>query len=290
MPNNCELCALVASPADAEILREAGATRIYLDVIDLEPTPELLCVVREAGAVPVLDEVCREPDHTRIDPWIAAGSPVAVGNFSELSLATERGAQAEVRGCIPVHNTATLRVLESLGANFVWLSPELSLAEVCELAHAVSPVKASERACDPSPAEAYDADREAMPSLGVVAFGHPRLMTCEHCALQVAYECDRNHAACPHRAKPHWLVNIDERRLPVRTDARGRSRVYLDEPIDLVSRAAELADAGVRRLLVDATTASVEEACDALCCLRDALAGRPVVTRGCAGLSETGVE
>ncbi len=290
MSESCELCALVGGLADADALREAGATRIYLDVIDFEPTVGLLCAVREAGVVPVLDEVCREPDHARIDPWIAAGTPVAVGNLSELSLAADRGAMAEVRGCVPVHNIATLRVLESLGASFVWLSPELSLAEVCELAHAVSPVKASERACEPSPIEAHDAGRDAMPSLGVVAFGRPRLMTCEHCALQVAYDCDRNHAACPHRARPHWLVNIDGRRLPVRTDARGRSRVYLDEPIDLAPRAAELAGAGVSRLLVDATTTSVEEACDALRRLRDALAGSPVSARGCTGLSETGVE
>ncbi len=290
MPNSCELCALVGSLADADALREAGATRIYLDVIDLEPTAELLCAVREADVVPVLDEVCRESDHARIDPWIAAGAPVAVGNLSELSLAAECGALAEVRGCIPVHNTAALQVLEEFGASFVWLSPEPSLAEACELARAASYASASERACDPSPAKAYDADREAMPSLGVVAFGRPRLMTCEHCALQVAYDCDRNHAACPHRARPHWLVNIDGRRLPVRTDARGRSRVYLDEPIDLAPRAAELADAGVSRLLVDATTTSVEEACDALRRLRDALAGSPVSARGCTGLSETGVE
>ncbi len=290
MPNSCELCALVGSLADADALREAGATRIYLDVIDLEPTAELLCAVREADVVPVLDEVCRESDHARIDPWIAAGAPVAVGNLSELSLAAERGALVEVRGCIPVHNTAALQALESLGASFVWLSPELSLAEVCELAHAVSPAKTSEQACEPSPVEAYDADREAMPSLGVVAFGRPCLMTCEHCALQAAYDCDRNHATCPHRARPHWLVNIDGRRLPVRTDARGRSRVYLDEPIDLAPRAAELAGAGVSRLLVDATTTSVGEACDALRRLRDALAGSPVSARGCAGLSEAGVE
>ena len=249
-------------------MREAGAQRIYLDVIDLEPTSELLEIVRQEGLVPVLDEVCREGDHARLDAWVREGLPVAVGNLSELSLAHERGALAETRSCIPAHNTSALRVIESLGACCAWLSPELSLAEACELARL-----------------------SALP-LGAVSYGRPRLMTCEHCSLQVAYDCSRDHEHCPHRRREHWLVNIDERHLPVRTDARGRSRIYLDEPIDLTSRANELVDAGVLRLLVDASTTSLEEAAVALRRISAALDGATDaadVTRF-EGLAETGVE
>lgn len=221
-------------------MREAGAQRIYLDVIDLEPTDGLLDLVEREGLVPVLDEVCREGDHARLDAWVRTGLPVAVGNLSELAPACERGALAETRSCIPVHNTSTLRVIEGLGARAAWLSPELSLTEACELA------------C-----------LSTLP-LGVVAYGRPRLMTCEHCALQVTYDCDRDHARCPYRQHDHWLVNIDDRALPVRTDARGRSRVYLDEPIDLTSRVLELTAAGISRLLVDASTTRLEEASAAL--------------------------
>ena len=115
-------------------------------------------------------------------------------------------------------------------------------------------------------------------------------MTCEHCALQVAYACDRDHANCPYRYKSHWLVNIDERALPVRTDGRGRSRVYLDEPVDLVPEALELARAGVGRLLVDARNVPLEQAaCGVGRCMR-ALAGEAVEREGCVGLSERGVE
>ena len=266
MSKSCEICALVRSAEDADAVREAGATRVYLDVIDVEPTEGLLARVAEEGLVPVLDEVCREPDHARLDPWVRFGLPVAVGNVSELALARERGALGETRSCIPVHNASTLRLIEGLGARCAWLSPELSLAEACELAR-----------------------MDVLP-LGVTVYGRPRLMTCEHCALQVAYDCDRNHASCPHRLEPHWLVNIDDRRLPVRTDARGRSRVYLDEPVDLVAHALTLAEAGVSRLLVDASTTSLPEARDALGRLRRALAGGSVPTHGVSGLAETGVE
>lgn len=251
---------------DASVMRAAGATRVYLDVIDAQPAPELLARVAEEGLVPVLDEVCREPDHARLDPWVRAGLPVAVGNLSGLSLARECGALAETRSCIPVHNTSTLRLIGDLGARLAWLSPELSLDEACELARA-----------------------DALP-LGVAVYGRPRIMTCEHCVLQVVYDCDRGHAHCPYRSEAHWLVNIDGRTLPVRTDACGRSRIYLDEPLDLVPYATNLAEAGVARLLVDAASTSVDEACDALARLRRALAGESVERHGIEGLAQTGVE
>lgn len=268
MSNNCELCALVARPQDAAVMRQAGATRVYLDVIDLEPTSVLLELLEREGLVPVLDEVCRESDRERVGAWIRPGLPVAVGNLSELSLARERGAVVETRGCIPVHNVATTRVLSQLGASFAWLSPEASATEIVELV-----------------------GLSHLP-LGVVAYGRPRLMTCEHCALQVAYSCEHDHECCPHRQREHWLVNIDDRHLPVRTDVRGRSRVYLDEPIDLTDRALALADAGVSRLLVDASTTSVEEAMAALKCLSAVLAGdeSSVEVPRFEGLSATGVE
>lgn len=244
-----ELCALVGSVEDADALRAAGARRVYLDVTDCSSEPDLVEGVRERGLVPVLGEVCREADHVRIDPWVMPGHPVAVGNVSELTLARERGALAELRSCVPVHNTATLGAMAGLGARFAWLSPELSLDEIRELA-AASPVP-----------------------LGLTVFGRPRLMTLEHCVLQVAYGCDRKHECCPYRARRHWLVNIDGRRLPVRTDGRGRSRVYLDEPLDLVGRACEFSEMGVGRLLVDARTTSPDEAVAVLGRLRLALAG-----------------
>lgn len=253
-------------PEDARDARRAGAQRVYLDVIDFEPTEELLREVSLGYLVPMLDEVCRESDHDRLDPWVCPGASVLVGNVSELALARERGALPELRGCIPVHNLATLRAMAALGARFAWLSPELSVDEMRELA-AGSPIP-----------------------LGIVAYGRPRLMTCEHCVLQVAYDCDRDHARCAYRARRHWLVNIDGRRLPTTTDRLGRSRIYLDEPIDLVPMAAELAQMGMARLLVDARVLGREEALAAIDRLKVALAGGHVDAFGAAGLARTGVE
>ena len=111
------VCALVTTPACAAAALAAGATRVYAGADDLAEGawPE--------GVIPWLDEVCREGDHARLDGWVRAGEPVAVGSVSELALAAERGALAEVRSCIPVHNESCLAALEDAGAAGVWLSP-----------------------------------------------------------------------------------------------------------------------------------------------------------------------
>lgn len=115
-------------------------------------------------------------------------------------------------------------------------------------------------------------------------------MTCEHCVLQVAFDCDGRHETCPYRGELHWLVNIDGRRLAVSTDRLGRSRVYLDEPVDLIPAAAELAAMGLARLLVDARMVSPREAADACGRLAGALAGGRVGAVGTMGLARLGVE
>lgn len=224
-----EVCAIVGSPEAAEAALGSGATRIYAAGDDLREGswPE--------GVVPVLDEICREADHARIDPLVVAGKPVAVGNVSELALAVGVGAVPEVRGCIPVHNTECLRALEDAGAQGVWLSCELTLEEIGEIASA------------------------ARVPVGVVVWGRPRLMTSEHCVLQVADACVGDCAACGLRRRRLSLTNVDGKHLPVRTDREGRSRIYDAFPLDATPETGELVARGVTRLAVDATLLSVEE-------------------------------
>ena len=246
------LCALAASLADARLLADAGAHRVYLDVSSVTETGDdlrrLADEVLAQGIVPTLDEVCHDADHARLDPWAQPGSPVLVRNVSELALARERGASPEVGGCVPVHNVWAARTLAGLGARTVWLSPELPAARLAALAGAI-----------PVPA-------------GVLAFGRPRLATCERCVLQVAGPCDHRCSACDLRRRDLRLRNIDARELPVRTDARGRSRIYLDAPLDLTAQAGGLACAGVSLFMVDATALPLDQARAALkrlaCALR----------------------
>ena len=218
-----EVCVLAATPEVARAAMAAGAARVYV------PSDELAEGAWPEGCVPVLDEVCREPDHARLDAFVREGAAVAVGNVSELALAVERGASPEVRGCIPVHNASCLDALERAGARAAWLSPELTLEEISKLGpHARVP-------------------------LGLVISGRPRVMTSEHCVLQTADRCIHDCPRCALRRRRLSLRDRDGKLLPVRTDLHGRSRIYDAFPLDLTPQVGQLAAAGVRRFAVDAT-------------------------------------
>ena len=230
-----EVCAIVSSPQAARAALDAGATRLYAGSWP-------------AGVVPVLDEVCRQPDHRRLDGYVRAGEPVAVGNVSELALARERCAAPEVRGCIPVHNAQALAALERAGAAGVWPSCELPLAQICVLA-----------------------PRAQVP-VGIVVSGRPRVMTSEHCVLQTAGACVHDCGRCELRARRLALRDRDGKLLPVRTDPEGRSRIYDAFPLDITPQAAELAAAGISRMAVDATLLDSAETSVAVARLARALA------------------
>lgn len=227
--DHIEICAVVTSAAMARKVADAGATRLYatVDALAKGKWPR--------GVAPLLDEVCREADHARLDPWVRRDEPIAVGNISELVLAHERGALPELRGCIPVHNASCLKVLENAGAKGVWLSAELSLAEIATLA----PL--------------------AHVPVGVSVYGRTRAMTCEHCVLQVADACCKDCARCSLRARKTYLRGGKRERYPVQTDLQGRSRVYAAKRLDATAQIPQLIEAGVRRFAVDCTLLCAED-------------------------------
>ena len=236
-----EPCAIATSSEVARAALAAGAARVYV------PSDELGQGAWPEGCVPVLDEVCREPDRARLDAWVRPGEPVCVGNVSELALAAQLGAAPEVRGCIPVHNASCLAALERAGAAGVWLSPELTLEEIAEVA-----------------------PRATVP-VGLVVSGRPRVMTSEHCVLQAAGACIHDCPRCALRRRRLSLRDRDGKLLPVRTDLHGRSRIYDAFPLDLTPQVGELLAAGVSRLAVDATLLDAQEASAAMARLTRAI-------------------
>ena len=230
-----QVCATVTTLEAAEAARAEGATRIYMTTDALEAAGVSPADAFEQGIVPILDEVCRAVDHERVDPWVVAGATVAIGNISELAVAAQVGATAEIRSCLPVHNTPCMEALAERGAGAFWLSPEITLDEIVSLGAA------------------------APAALGITVFGRPRVMTSEHCILQVANGCIHDCANCRLRARKLSLKNIDGKVMPVRTDIHGRSRLYDAYPIDLTPQVPQLLDAGVRRLMVDGTLLETDE-------------------------------
>ena len=254
-----QICVTVATLEAAEAARAEGAEIIYMTTDALASAGLDPAGARAQRIVPVLDEVCREIDHARTDPWIAAGATVAVGNISELAAAAKIGATAEIRSCLPVHNVPCMDALAERGASAFWLSPEITLDEACQLASVA-----------PGP-------------IGITAFGRPRVMTSEHCILQVADACIHDCARCRLRGRNLALKNIDGKVMPVRTDIHGRSRLYDAYPIDITPQIPQLLEHGVTRFMVDGTLLDTSETARAVARVRRAVeaaqAGRKPAAR-----------
>lgn len=231
-----EICALATSREAARLARDAGAARIYMAVDDLLAAGVSPQDIAREKIIPVLDEVSREVDHEHLDHWLASGAPAAVGTISELSLGAERGSLVELRSCIPVHNVACMQALGERGANGIWLSPELTLAEI----ERIAPHRGSL-------------------TLGLTVLGAPRVMTSEHCILQVAGACIHDCSRCRLRTRDFKLKNIDGRMLPVRTGLNGRSHLYDGVTLDATPQIPALLAAGVTRFLVDGTLVDNDE-------------------------------
>lgn len=230
-----EVCALVTSLNAAAAARKAGAARVYMTVDDLLAEGLSPASCSAEGVIPVLDEVSREADHERLDPWFTPGAPAAVGTISELALGAEIGSVVELRSCIPVHNVPCMRELAARGAHAAWLSPELTLAEIERIA-----------------------PQRGEMTLGLMVLGTPRVMTSEHCILQVAGACIHDCANCRLRARDFKLKNIDGRMLPVRTGLNGRSHLYDGVQLDATPQIPQLLRAGVTHFLVDGTLMNID--------------------------------
>lgn len=230
-----EVCALVTSLNAAAAARKAGAARVYMTVDDLLAEGLSPASCSAEGVIPVLDEVSREADHERLDPWFTPGAPAAVGTISELALGAEIGSVVELRSCILVHNVPCMRELAARGAHAAWLSPELTLAEIERIA-----------------------PQRGEMTLGLMVLGVPRVMTSEHCILQVAGACIHDCANCRLRVRDFKLKNIDGRMLPVRTGLNGRSHLYDGVQLDATPQIPQLLRAGVTRFLVDGTLMNID--------------------------------
>lgn len=230
-----EVCALVTSLDAAAAARNAGAARVYMTVDDLLAAGLSPTSCTAEGLIPVLDEVSHELDHERLDPWLTPSAPAAVGTISELALGAEIGSAVELRSCIPVHNVPCMRELAARGAHAAWLSPELTLAEIERIA-----------------------PQRGEMTLGLMVLGVPRVMTSEHCILQVAGACIHDCANCRLCARDFKLMNIDGRMLPVRTGLNGRSHLYDGVQLDATPQIPQLLRAGVTRFLVDGTLMNID--------------------------------
>ncbi len=233
------LCALVITPEDARAARQAGADMVFASAIDLAMGPASSTRRRPAQAqetqaqdwpddvVALLPPVARSADHAYGDTCIQSGREVCVSNVSWLASAQELGAQAWLWDCMELHNAQAFEFMRKAGAKGAWLSCELDLLEISQLA------------------------QSARMPLGMKVWGHIRTMTTEHCLLQAMGDCGKTCPTCARRALKLEMRDEFDRASIVTSDALGRSGLWQAETFDATPQIAELMRAGVERFMVD---------------------------------------
>lgn len=245
----CKVAALATNPACARAAKRAGADLIYVPAANYRRGEAVIAgqlsdTAEQAGypkqCIPVLPTVSQMFDEEKrngFDIWkrVKADKPVMVENLGQLLHATEMGAAPEVGPHVPVTNKLDLQAMADLGAQRVWLSPELSLVQIEELG-----------------------DMAPMP-LGLTIMGQTELMVTEHCLLMSQGPCNQKCAECARRKSPHYLKDRKGYEMPVITDCTGRSHLYNAVQMDVAHLMPEIIGAGVSTVLVDTTLMNVEE-------------------------------
>lgn len=245
----CKVAALATNPACARAAKRAGADLIYVPAANYRRGEAVIAgqlsdTAEQAGypkqCIPVLPTVSQMFDEEKrngFDTWkrVKADKPVMVENLGQLLHATEMGAAPEVGPHIPVTNKLDLQAMADLGAQRVWLSPELSLVQIEELG-----------------------DMAPMP-LGLTIMGQTELMVTEHCLLMSQGPCNQKCAECARRKSPHYLKDRKGYEMPVITDCTGRSHLYNAVQMDVAHLMPEIIGVGVSTVLVDTTLMNVKE-------------------------------
>ena len=245
----CRVAALATNPACARAAKRAGADLIYVPAANYRRGEAVIAgqlsdTAEQAGypkqCIPVLPTVSQMFDEEKrngFDTWkrVKADKPVMVENLGQLLHATEMGAAPEVGPHIPVTNKLDLQAMADLGAQRVWLSPELSLVQIEELG-----------------------DMAPMP-LGLTIMGQTELMVTEHCLLMSQGPCNQKCTECARRKSPHYLKDRKGYEMPVITDCTGRSHLYNAVQMDVAHLMPEIIGAGVSTVLVDTTLMNVKE-------------------------------
>ena len=150
-PKGLRIAAWATNPACARAAKRAGADIIYVPALHYKRGEAVVAGQRsqtaeQAGypkqavvALPTIEhdlvpgtrEMALDFDAWR---YVKPGKPVLVENLGALVRAVELGAQVEVGPHIPVTNELSLATAANLGAQRVWLSPELTLGQIADLA------------------------------------------------------------------------------------------------------------------------------------------------------------
>ena len=273
----CTVAAWATNPVCARAAKRAGAEVIFVPALNYKRGEAVIAGQRSGTAeqagypkqcITALPTVDHDPvagtreEQIGFDPWryVKPGKPVLADNLGAIVRASTLGATVEAGPHLPLTNRLSLETAADLGVERVWLSPELTLRQIEELA------------------------KDAPVALGLTIIGAQELMVCEHCLLMSQGPCDERCDECVRRKSPHYLKDRKDFEFPVVTDALGRGHIYNGVPLDIAQALPELIAAGISAVMVDTTLMNGEEASAAVA---RAVRARDVAQRDGNALAKT---
>ncbi len=240
-----ELNVVVTNIKHARLARKRGATHLYIPLLNYQRgTGQASGVVIDdviqggypkKGIImyPAIDhEEPITPSALSLEKYwneSCSGKTIFVDDIGSLFKGLEMGAEVEAGPHIPVTNKATIDYFQELGVKRIWLSPELSLAQIDTLCQIASL------------------------DLGVYVCGSQELMMSRHCYLSRSHECSRHCLECPHRRVAHHFVDRMNYSFPLITDCNGVSHLYNGIEYDAITAIDDLVAIGIRSFMIDTT-------------------------------------
>lgn len=277
---------LTPNPDAARAAKRAGANAVCVPAANykrgqavcagvLTPDPKQAGYPKDAIlAMPAIDhDACGDSREAALstDIWehVCEGDRVVVDSIGSLYKALELGARPEIGPSLPVTNPSTAELMSAFGAERIWLSPELNLAQIAAITSAARASNPNSTTIAPTPQTGF----------GVKIYGAQELMVTEHCLLMSAGECAQQCATCARRRIPYALRDRKGFDFPIVSDALGRSHLFNSVNLDNINSIGELIEAGVGAFMIDATLMDVEQTAQVtgrfVRALDDALSHRP---------------
>ena len=252
----CKVVAWATNPACARAARRAGADDVYVPVLNYRRNQAVyegaVQQAEQAGypkqcimAFPTIDHdplASTREGALDFDIWdyVREGRTVYMDSVAGCIRAQSMGLAVEAGPHVILTNAEALAQAREMGVTRSWLSPELTLGQIDELA------------------------RQSSIDLGITVIGHQELMICEHCLLMSQGPCAQNCPDCTRRKKAHRLVDRKGFAFPIITDFMGRSHLYNGVELDITASIPDLIDIGVSALMVDTTFMDKKTAADAV--------------------------
>lgn len=231
------VCAIATNPHTARAAKKCGASTIYVPKLNYKRGTAVYqgaATTEESQAGYPNGVVLMEPTvYSDID---SNSKNVFCDNMSAVYQASDLALTFEVGPHIPAVNRHSIELLIKLGAKRIWLSPELSLAQINDL---IAPFPDM--------------------SFGIYVKGAAELMLTKHCHLMSMGHCNQNCASCQRRLTQHYLLDRKGYEFPIMTDIAGICHIYNSTSLDICHATRDLIDCGVDSFMVDTTLMSTEE-------------------------------